>query len=342
MKKDLTDPKDILHALLTSKNPVCFIDSRIDFDAICSALALRYVLKNNYNKNLLLNFEGHINEDWTDKCSEFFTIEGINEGLDINKYDFSQHDLLICLDTGNLEHIALSYEFTPPLWIDIVNIDHHEQNPVYGTYNYVKKYGSACTVLTELFDKWNIKIDKTLANILTLGIITDTGFLQYNGTTYHDLHFIAELVKAGANYYPLIHTLTFNDNEKDMLLRKIAYDNMHISKKHRAIYTIITNADLEKNGITMDDSYVSPADLLKQLKGVDFSFAVHELPEPNVYKVSIRAHDESFDALKLAKTAGQGGGHHMAAGVHVKAENIEEAISKILTTSEQIRYQENS
>ena len=58
-----------------------------------------------------------------------------------------------------------------------INIDHHETNSFYGTWNYVDKEApSCCSVLVNMFKKVGIEFDKVVSLSLMLGICTDTAF----------------------------------------------------------------------------------------------------------------------------------------------------------------------
>jgi len=107
------------------------------------------------------------------------TIPTINENVDPSTYDFSKHDVLIFLDTGNLNHISPIGDFVKPSGITLVDIDHHAGNTGYGDFNCVKAYGSACTVLFELIKAWQFTIDIETLNAILIGIMLDTGFYQY-------------------------------------------------------------------------------------------------------------------------------------------------------------------
>jgi nanoRNase/pAp phosphatase (c-di-AMP/oligoRNAs hydrolase) len=96
--------------------------------------------------------------------------------------------------------------------------------------------------------------------------------------------------------------------------------------------------------LNLDDSFLSPSDLIKKLQGIDFAFTVKEIAdESNMFNISIRSHNEEFSSLGLAKMLNpNSGGHIMAAGANVKANSTQDAIRIVIDTATKIRSQDNS
>jgi phosphoesterase RecJ-like protein len=226
----------------------------------------------------------------------------------------------------------------------VLNIDHHSGNPGFGDYNYVKILGAACSVFYELLKKWQIQPEKQVANALLIGIILDTGFYSYNSTTSLDFLHSSELINFGAEHYKITWKLTFNETEADSKLRKLVFDNLVTDHQKRVAYTTITLDDLRDLDLNIDDSYLSPSDLIKTIQGIDFAFAVKELNrDTKEFSISIRGHTEDFNCITLAKMLNpKSGGHTMAAGANIKAESIEDAVQIVIDTADKFRSQENS
>jgi nanoRNase/pAp phosphatase (c-di-AMP/oligoRNAs hydrolase) len=163
-------PQEIYDFLRTIKNPVQFIDSRVDADALCSAFALYHVLKKHFDIELTLCYEKTISDRYTQQFEGFLEVPPFQENIDPKTYDFSKHDCLICTDSGSIHHLSNMSDFEKPQGIKILNIDHHEGNQGYGDLNYVKILGAACSVVYELLKKWDIKPEVQVANALLIGI----------------------------------------------------------------------------------------------------------------------------------------------------------------------------
>ncbi|RJR28010.1 bifunctional oligoribonuclease/PAP phosphatase NrnA [candidate division WWE3 bacterium] len=330
-------PERILELLKKTKKPVVCMDSRFDFDALCAPVALQKVLKKHFDIDLRITRTGAFSGRTREIVNDIFDISGIEENVDPNNLDFSKHDLLIVLDAGQLGHIAESQTFTPNVKIPILNIDHHDSNSHYGDLNYVKVFGSACTVLYELLKEMNIKIDKDIAKILLLGNITDNGFFQYNTTTTEDLRAAADYMDMGVSLYELIWKLNFNEDYEDMKLKGLVFTNMEVDTARKLAYVILTQKHLEERNINLNETVYPPADIIKRLRNANFVFVVTELKdENNMYNVSLRSHYEHIDVSQLAKLMG-GGGHKMAAGFNMKASSPKDVVEKVVELAEKLK-----
>jgi len=337
-------PQEIYDYLKTVRNPVQFIDSRVDADALCSAFSLYHILKKHFGIELTICYEKNISKRYYEQLENFIEIPKIIENTNPNSYDFSKHDCLICTDSGSIYHLSSTSDFEKPQNIKVINIDHHEGNKGYGDYNYVKELGSACSVVYELLKKWEIKPNVQVANALLIGITLDTGFYNYNSTTALDFYYSGELIDLGAKHYDITWQLTFNENEADQKVRKIVFSNLVIDKKNKIAYTTITLDELRRNDLNLADSFLSPSDLIKKIQGIEFAFSVKEMEnEINLFNISLRSHTEKYNSLELArKLDPNSGGHIMAAGAIIKADNIDSAVRLVIDTATNTKYQENS
>ncbi|OGC76750.1 hypothetical protein A2619_02420 [candidate division WWE3 bacterium RIFOXYD1_FULL_39_9] len=329
-------PKEIYEILKNSKRPICCMDSRFDFDALCSPLALREALKKEFDTDLTITNIDSLSRRTREVTQGIFDISPVHENTPPETIDFSEHDLLIVIDSGQLSHISTDDNFQLKSDIKILNIDHHESNPYYGHYNYVKIYGAACTVLYELLKEMGIKVDFEMAKYLLLGIITDNGFFQYNSTGAIDLRTSAELMDMGVNMYDYVWRLTFNEDFEDMKLMGLVYSNLKIDHKNRTAYSTLLLKDINDRGIKLKETVYATADLIKKLKDVNYVFTVEEVSEgEDLFNISLRSHYKQIDVSKIAVALG-GGGHKMASGVNIPAKTAEEAIAKIIETAENL------
>ena len=69
-----------------------------------------------------------------------------------------------------------NFDFNSPK-IDVVNFDHHETNEV-GFENSIisKGLSSAAELIFNVFEDWDLKLDRDIATCILSGIIGDTGF----------------------------------------------------------------------------------------------------------------------------------------------------------------------
>jgi len=84
--------------------------------------------------------------------------------------------------------------------IEVINIDHHLGNELYGAVNWVDTAAPAVgEMVFRLAQTLNIPLDVDTANTLYLTLVTDTGGFRYSNTTPETFESAAALVRAGAS-----------------------------------------------------------------------------------------------------------------------------------------------
>lgn len=322
---------EVLNLIKKSKRPVINMDSRADFDAVCSTIILHRYIAKVLDESVDVYFDGILPDSLKEVVAEYADIGFITENtcpLDIN---LSKYDLQIFLDSGSMGHICKDDKYTPTSGVTKLNIDHHAGNTLYGDYNYVKHYASCCSVLFYLFREGGVSVDESLATIYYLGLLTDSGFFQYNTVTSEDFQMAAELLKMDAKYYEVIWKLTFNEKAADMRLKGLVYSNLVIEPDLKVGYSTISLKELNERAINLDQTVLPPADNIKRLEGVDFVFVIREsATDKGLFNVSFRSHKAGFDVLRIAKHF-DGGGHVMAAGASVRAKDMKQALEMIFS-----------
>lgn len=307
------------------------MDSRADFDAICSCTIMYEYLTITLGKEVYVTFDDVLPNSIKNLTAAYANIDFLKENVcPATDIDFSKYDLQIFLDSGNLDHICKDKKFASKTNIKKLNIDHHAGNPLYGDLNYVKHFASCCTVLFYLFKEARIEIPKDLLNVYYLGVLLDSAFFQNDTVTSEDFYMAAELKKLGAKCYEITWKLTFNENLNDARFKGLVYTNLLFLPKLKTAYTTITLAELKERKVDYKQVTFRATDLIKRLDGTDFVFVIREdeIDKEN-FNVSFRSHTQDFDVLKLAKHFG-GGGHKMAAGATVKAKNVQDAVDTVL------------
>ena len=99
-------------------------------------------------------------------------------------------------------HCAIS----PTPGRDVLVIDHHASNRLFGTANYVDPSADSTTMLVaELLDAWGKPIDASVAHCLYAGLTTDTGSFRWASARAHRL--AARLVELGVDNAAISRTL---------------------------------------------------------------------------------------------------------------------------------------
>ena len=174
-----------------AKKVLILAHMRPDGDAIGSALALSKALD-------YLKIPHQVCIE-TDIPSNLTFVEGVEK---IKKQPQGEYDLLITVDSSDEQRLgALSEEFflAKRKKIDTINIDHHVSNTRYAKYNYVRTCSANCMNMAALIEYMGVPFDKTLAQYLLLGLLTDSGNFSHDDVEEETLSLAAKLVKSGAD-----------------------------------------------------------------------------------------------------------------------------------------------
>lgn len=294
-----------------------------DGDCVASVLAMNIFLEKLGKKTKIISF--------SKVPGEFGYLPGIQKAEVINfkKIDFSQFDLFIALDCAQETMITKS-EYPSekfPKNFKVINIDHHSTNPKFGDINLVEpKACSTSELVYQLFKLWKVKIDKKLAQLIFLGVLTDTGCFQYPSTTKETFLLGSELMEKGAdlNQTVLMHYRSYG-------LRTLKYwsrvlENLKLDESGKFTLSIVTLQEVKDLKIDSEEEIGGAASFFAPIvKGTEFGIILDE--NEGFIKGSIRSR-AGFDVSKIAEELG-GGGHKLAAGFTLRMP-LEEAKIKVL------------
>ncbi|EKD63636.1 MAG: hypothetical protein ACD_51C00241G0004 [uncultured bacterium] len=259
-------------------------------------------------------------------------------------YGEAKYDLIITVDTGDLQQLGKVYEQNPEMFysIPVINIDHHASNGEFGRINMVDITASSTTeILIPLFEKLEAKtglklIDADIATLLLAGIITDTGSFQHSNTTPRAFGVAAHLLDLGARQQEIIKYIYRTKRLSTLklwgkVLSKIKYD-----EPHHLVWSTITAEDLAETDSTHDESGGIIDELLSNAPGAQVVLLMKE-KEKDLVSVSVRTPNKGANANDIAQMFG-GGGHPKAAGFRVKGMGFYEAENFIISKIKE--YQE--
>jgi bifunctional oligoribonuclease and PAP phosphatase NrnA len=248
----------------------------------------------------------------------------------------SRYDLIITVDTGDLEQLGRFYEDNTELFtkIPVINIDHHASNNFFGKVNLVDVMGSATTeVLLPLVHDFESEFDKKLmdediATLLLAGIITDTGSFQNANTTPRSFAASAELIRCGAHQQEIIQHVFKTKHLSTLRLWGRILTNLRLDKKHRFVWSTISSRDLLETGSREDETGGIIDELLTNAPGTEVVLLLKERSD-GIISGSVRTTTPSADASRIAEIFG-GGGHTRAAGFKIPAGDFAE-VEKMVT-----------
>ncbi|MCL6437287.1 MAG: bifunctional oligoribonuclease/PAP phosphatase NrnA [Rubrobacteraceae bacterium] len=225
------------------------------------------------------------------------------------------YDLLV-VDTSRADRAGVGG--TPRL-----NIDHHEDNPLYAEYNLVNPRAAASAeIVYDLYLELGVEVDKPAAEALYTAIRTDTGGFRFRNVSPRAHEIVAELMRAG-----VVPAEMYDRLNRTATIEQLNIVGLCLAKARRygeVVVTTIENEDYERTGATELDSKEA-IDYLRSVAGVDVVAHLREVPEGT--KASLRS--ETVDVGEIARRFG-GGGHRLAAGYTVEGVRPEKAKEMLL------------
>jgi phosphoesterase RecJ-like protein len=229
---------------------------------------------------------------------------------------------IVFLDCGNLERNPAE-AFRHP-GAHIINIDHHHDNTLFGTVNYVLPEAS-CTaeIVWDLMHGLGVTPTVNIAEALYVGLITDTGRFMYENTGPRAHQMAADLIEHGVDVHEIYRRVY-----EGVPYGKLALLARGLAKVHRYDGGRLTVTELDADDFAASDAEESYSegviDHLRSVEGTAVAALIRERTgnhndDGRARKVSLRASDERVDVSAIARAQG-GGGHRQAAGFSTSLE----------------------
>lgn len=300
--------------LKAAKNIAIFCHTRPDGDALGSAMALNLALKN-AGKFAVMCLE----EQLPAKYSFLKDFSEIERAIPSD----AVFDTFVCLDCADVNRTgSFSKIFTSFRGVKI-NIDHHISNKMFGDYNYVCECSATCQIITELLHISGFEIDKNIANLLMLGLITDSGTFTHSDVSEQTFEAAALLRKRGADVNWLNYQLSRQSKFKALLFGKVI-SSMRFALDDKLAILIVNRADFD--GAQIDGSLTEGfVDFPLTIDNVEVSVSLLEVKKRQ-YKISFRS--KGIVNVNAVAAVFGGGGHILASGCMLNGE-LEEVIEKV-------------
>ncbi len=316
------ESSNILKEIQKSKKILVNCHRSPDSDSVGSALAMSRVLKAMDKKVTVICP--------SDIPTDLMFLDCANEIVRVNftTFNFKEYDLFIVLDSSSYSMVT-GMKNSTMLPIDTIVIDHHYSNEKFGKLNLVDSdMTSTGELLYNIFEDWEIKIDKEIAECLLTGIIGDTGTFQYQGVGEDTLRAAAELIKLGADKDKIVFNLYRNIEFKEIKMWGKFIENMMIEEGFVwSALPFSVYQDFGEYAYAKEDV----ANLFFPIiKNTEFGIVMVETSE-NLLSVSFRSRTK-FDVSEVAKELG-GGGHKAAAGARIEGIPFDQAVSKVLSVA---------
>ncbi len=218
-------------------------------------------------------------------------------------------DLVVTVDIPSVNRLGALRELADPDR-EVLVIDHHASNQLFGTANYVDPSADSTTMLVaELLDAWGKPIDVGVAHCLYAGLITDTGSFRWASARAHRL--AARLLELGVDNASISRTLLDSHPFAwlPMLSRVLSSAQLlpDAAGGRGLVYAVVGHQEWAN---ARPEEVESIVDIVRTTEQAEVAAVFKEI-EPAHWSVSMRA--KSYDLAAVA-SAFEGGGHRLAAG----------------------------
>lgn len=277
---------------------------RPDGDCIGSQLAIYHILQQyDIQCNIIKN------DDYGSVLSGFL------DGCDVIQDDQANYELpLICVDCSDF---ARTGKFIPRNYErPYLNIDHHISNNNYGEYNFIDPDAVSTTeVIARLLANDKVDYGKLAAEMIYLGIMTDSNRFAYSTTTKDTLKITESLVERGADLPKIYNAIYEHNSIERYRLLTIFLKNITVFNGGLCCTSFVTADDFKNTGAQRADTE-GFVDYTRALDGVQAG-AFLEIHDEYI-KCSMRSRSTDIRMDILASQFG-GGGHPAASGFIVQS-----------------------
>jgi len=291
---------EIAKAIDSAKRVAVFSHYNPDSDAYGSSGAIYLTLKNLGKAVCVINESGILRRD------DF--LPGVRDVQ--TQIPAGDWDTAIVCDCGDQNRVGDSLKTQFGRFKTVINLDHHNSNPNFGTLNYVMpKASSTSEIVFDVLTAMKVNVSPDVATCLLAGIYGDTGSFRYSNTSARVLEVARELVLAGAKPGEISQQLYGRVTLPAIKLEGAALARLNIHFGGKVSEVVIPEELYVSLGATADDTD-SIVDRIRAIDGVKISALMRQVDD--LWKVSLRSSDDRADLSIIAAQFG-GGGHKAAA-----------------------------
>ena len=296
----------------------------------------------------------HINEDPDTLCSCFAFVKAVRAmGKTANIYvsgeiekrisfignDYEiynpdaqyEHDLCVCIDSGDLSRIGerkkLFYEIG-----NTINIDHHYSNPCYADENYVDgDASSAGEIIYRLLEQMNVEITKEIATDLYTAICSDTGCFKYSNVSSKTMYTAGKLLEKDINNAEIARLLFDCESLTSVKIKAEATEKMESYYGGKVRCVSMTRDMYERYGVSEADA-PNLVDIPRTVEETEIAICFKE--QEGKIRISLRSNG-ACDVSLVAEKFG-GGGHKKAAGCTIEGSALDEIKGKVIKECESL------
>jgi len=225
-------------------------------------------------------------------------------------------DTVVLLDCGAFDRTGLP---EPVLRAGraLINLDHHPDNPLFGTANWVDPGACATAVLVyQVLRALSVPIGYEAATAIYTGILTDTGCFRFSNTNAQAFEIASAMLGLGVDP-AWVAQMAFEQQTLGRLrLLGRVLQTVELSADATAAAALVTSEMFRETRTSAEDveGFVNHT---RSLAGVEVGLLLRE-EAPGRYRVALRSKGR-VDVAAIARRYG-GGGHHNAAGATLDGE----------------------
>lgn len=307
--------KELGEKLLKESGVAIFCHARPDGDAIGSACALKLALTQKGIKSEVF-------------CSDpvpekYLFLSEPNNVKSEYSGNFGEYSALCATDNAEITRLGAFAESFSRHY-NTYSIDHHISNTRYAKINYVKEKASNAENVFALIREMKAEITPEIANLLAMGVMTDTGGFRHKNVTPETFSDAGELVRFGADMNNIYFRTFIRQTKQRAELFGRAMSKIRYYHGAKTAIAAVRLKDFAETG-AMQEETEGFIDFLMGIDGVEIGACVMET-DCNKFKVSLRS--KSADVNGVASVFG-GGGHKLASGCKITGA-YEEVIDRLL------------
>ncbi|MGV9303176.1 DHH family phosphoesterase [Nonomuraea sp. NPDC003727] len=220
----------------------------------------------------------------------------------------AEPEVMITFDSSTLDRLGLLAANAGKAR-EVIVVDHHASNHGFGTVSLIDPGVAATAVLTEeLIRRLGQPLDRDMATLLYVGLVTDTGSFRHSSTTPAAHLMAARLVAAGLRTDEIARELWDRSPFGYLKVLGAALDRVVLDDD--LVWTYVTHTDRAAYGLPYSE-VEAIIDVIRRTDEADVAVVLKQ-DDDGVWQVSTRSKG-GVDVGAICTALG-GGGHRYAAG----------------------------
>ncbi len=311
MKHFDTEFHTLAYVIAKAKRILLFAHNRPDPDTVGANLALEEYLRS-LGKHVDIACFNPFPDNLKSLAEKTF--------LHPDQVNLQSYDAIIATDSVDRGFDAVISRFKEEQVV--ILIDHHPDIALTGDVVIIDaEYSSTSELLYLFFTSTGVTISKSMATMLLMGILFDTGGFQHGGVSPQVMEIASELMKKGAPLAKISQTIFTNKNIGAMRLWGKAFEKAKFHKGTGMLVTAVTQKDIADCSACAEDIY-QVATILSTVPDAKFAMVLSER-DASVVRASLRSMEHHDVDVSLIAHQFGGGGHKLASGFEVPGKIIE-------------------